>query len=401
MRIILAFFLPFSFLFAEVCDDMRLNPTNFFSDSSNYAYIHKDTHCIDISKDLSHLRDLVFEIRGTNIDCDGNEAIKFQQIFQFEILKALITPQIYLKSLPNAKIADIKTNTNRDYFKIWSLKSLHNKLKFDEFNSFYQVAVPMLVDYYEQSYDKDSAIFYANRLANEFLNSAVGDIKNVVNLSEIETLVLNPLFDENELLSYLYIHNINQNELTNALKIAILENKSIEFLSVLIKWGANLNSGHESAIFYSLKNLAMLKFLLQNGADVNYKNSFGKTPLFYAVEFKDENLVNLLINSGANLNSKIISSYEKAALDSAGSGYLPFSLCALNHTSKSLLMHAAKYSNLAIVKLLIRNGARIDDVDDIGYGVIDFAKQNNDKSIYEYFINLGLKERNLQGDIYE
>lgn len=399
MRLVLIFLSFFTLTFAEICDEIALNPNKFFSDNSNFMLINKDTTCIDMVKNLEPLEKLTYEIRGVNVDCDGSNALLFWQKFRFEILKALMAPEIYKKTLPNAKIADDMTNKNREYFKIWSLKSLYNRLKFDEFNSFYQVAVPMLVDYYENSYDKASAIYYANRVANEFLNAAVGSFKHKENLSELERLILNPKFDKNELISYLYTHP--QTGLSRALKIAILENKDTQFLSVLVEFGANLNSGHESAIFYALKNLETLKFLLQNGANVNYKNSFGKTPLFYAAEFMDENLVNLLLEKGANPNALIISSYEKSALDSVGSGYLPFSLCGLNHTSKNLLMHAAKYSNLAIVKTLIKNGARVDLVDDMGFSAIDYARFNSDKSVYEYFKILDLKEKNLGEVIYE
>ncbi|QKF64810.1 ankyrin repeat domain-containing protein [Campylobacter corcagiensis] len=399
MRLVLLFLSLFTLTFAEICDEILLNPTSFFSDNSNFTLIKKDTNCIEMAQNLESLEKLTYEIRGNNIDCDGSKALIFQQKFKFEILKALLAPEIYKKTLPNAKIADDMTNNNRDYFKIWSTKSLYNRLKFDEFNSFYQVAVPMLVDYYQRSYDKASAIYYANRVANEFLNAAVGSFKEKESLSELENLILNPKFDKNELISYLYTHP--QNNLSKALKVAILENRDIEFLAVLMQFGANLNSGHESAIFYALKNLATLKFLLENGANVNYQNSFGKTSLFYAAEFMDENLVNLLVQNGANTNALIISSYEKSALDSAGSGYLPFSLCGLNHTSKSLLMHAAKYSNLAIVKTLIKNGAVIDLVDDMGFSAIDYAKFNSDKSVYRYFKSLGLQERNLGGVSYE
>lgn len=401
MRLVLFILAFISISYAEICTQILADPVKFFSDNSNYIYIHKDTHCIDMARNLDSLRDASFKARGLNIDCDGYAAIEFKQKFQFKILKALLAPEIYKKSLLDQKTADRVINSNRDYFMVWSVKSLYNSLIYDEFNSFYQVAVPMLVDFYNLSYDKGSAIYYANRVANEYIKAAAGDYKVAESLSEFEKLIFDPNFDKNELISYLYINQVGTAELTNALEIAILNNKSIDFLSILIEWGANINSGHEGSIFYSLKNLAILKFLLSKGANVDYPNSFGKTPIFYAAEFKDENLVNLLIAKGANVNKTIISSVEKVAFDSAGSGYLPFSLCGLNHTSKTLLMHAAKYSNLAIVKTLIKNGARIDLVDDMGFSAIDFAKFNKDKSVYEYFKSLGLKERNSQGDIYE
>ncbi|NLY03342.1 MAG: ankyrin repeat domain-containing protein [Campylobacter sp.] len=397
MRVIALLISFLSLLFADICSDILDNPDRFFSDNSNYVYIQKNTHCIEIARNLESLQTVAFEIRGVNLDCDGSAAISYQKKFQFNILKALLSPEIYKSTLISPEEADAITNKNRDYFRAWSFKSLHNRMKYEEFNSFYQVIVPMLVDYYLLTYDSGSAIYYANRVANEFLNAAVGSAKTFSELSELENLLLDPYFDKNDLISYLYMSDLDISQLTNSFKTSILLNKNIELLETFINSGARINSGHESAIFYSLKNLAILNFLLSKGADVNYANSFGKTALFYAVEFKDEHLVNLLIEKGADTNAKIISNFKKEALSSGAMGYMPFSFCGLNRTSKSLLMHAAKYSNLTIVKILIKNGARIDDVDDNGYGLVDYAAENSDKEVLEYFLSLGLTFRPMMG----
>ena len=64
-------------------------------------------------------------------------------------------------------------------------------------------------------------------------------------------------------------------------------------------------------------------------------------------------------------------------------------------------MHAAKYSNLNIIKLLIQNGANINEVDDMGYNAADFALQNNDLEVLRYLESLGLKRHNFLGEYYE
>lgn len=394
--LVLAFFC--AFLSANICEEIEKNPSEFFLNSSNKDKFLKDEDCFYMAKSLEPLREVSAKIRGLDIDCDGREAISFWQDFQFNIYKALIVPEIYKTTLKDANSSDLEVNKNRQYFQIWALQSFDNKEKFDLFNSLYQVAVPMLVDYYKKNYDEGSAIFYASRVANEYLKAAVGSHKNY----QIDTLnkaLLNTKFDINLLINYLYTYKPSGNELANALKTAILLDKDTQFIQTLIKWGANLNTGHENSLFYALKNMEIFKILVKNGAKIDYKNSFGKTLLFYACELNDENLVKFLVKSGANINSKIISNYEKTALSSSGT--LPFSLCALNHTSKSVLMHAAKYSNLNIVKFLVQSGASIDEIDDLGYNVADWAAQNKDIEVLRYFESLGIKQTDFLGGYYE
>ncbi|PSM52637.1 ankyrin domain-containing protein [Campylobacter blaseri] len=400
MKFIMVFLVSFTFLFSNVCDDIKDNVSSFFGEENNYKKVDKNLKCTQIMNTLKNLKDVSLQIRGVNIDCDGSYAIVYQKKFQFKILKALLAPEIYKKDLPDAETADEITNKNRDYFKIWSIKSLYNYNKFAEFNSLYQVAVPMLVDYYEYAfgYDEGSAIYFANRLANEYLNVAVGSHKGNILISDLDKNIINNTFDINLLLGYLYENHPSNLELDSALKTAILMKRDKEFVDVLLKWGANINSGYESALFFALNDLNMVTYLINKGANINYKNSFGKTPLFDAVELNNIELVNFLIDNGANVNSKIISNNEKMGIVSTIGDYTPFGLCGLAHTSKSLLMHAAKYSNLEIVKKLIELGARIDDVDDLGFNAADFAIMNDDKSILTYLHNIGLKENILFGE---
>ena len=131
-----------------------------------------------MAKSLEPLREVSAKIRGLDIDCDGREAISFWQDFQFNIYKALIAPEIYKTTLKDANSSDLEVNQNRQYFQIWALQSFDNYEKFNLFNSLYQVAVPMLVDYYKENYDEGSAIFYASRVANEYLKAAVGSFKS-------------------------------------------------------------------------------------------------------------------------------------------------------------------------------------------------------------------------------
>lgn len=400
MRFLGLIFIFSTLLFANMCDEIRRDINSFFLNDSNFEKIDKNLKCVDIMYSLKNLKDVSMQIRGVNIDCDGAYAITYQKQFQYKVLKALMAPEIYKKTLLSSEESDKINNENRTYFKEWSIKSLYNFNKLAEFNSLYQVAVPMLVDYYKQEfgYDEGSAIFFANRLSSEYLSVAVGNHKNKSDVGNLDKYIMASDFDINGLLDYLYTNHPYSLELDNALKTAILEKKDLNFIETLIRWGANLNSGYENSLFFALNDINMVDFLISKGADVNYKNTIGETPLFSAVSLKNEDVINLLIRRGANVNARVISSYEKMGIVSTMGDYTPFGLCGLNHTSKTLLMHAAKYSNLKIVKKLITFGAKIDEVDDLGFNVVDFATMNSDKKISRYLYSLGLKENILYGE---
>ncbi|MBT0606530.1 ankyrin repeat domain-containing protein, partial [Campylobacter lari] len=128
-------------------------------------------------------------------------------------------------------------------------------------------------------------------------------------------------------------------------KSALLNNRESEIVSEFIKLGVKINEGYESALFFALDNAENVKVLLENEAVVDYKNSFGKTPLFYAVEYNNYKVAKLLLENGANVNQKYINDNEKLSIASMGSNTPYFiTLCALEHTSKNIFMHGANYA---------------------------------------------------------
>ena len=85
------------------------------------------------------------------------------------------------------------------------------------------------------------------------------------------------------------------------------------------------------------ENLISVKFCLQNGANINAKDSrFGRSPLHIAAVCRNLEIVKILIQNGANINAKN------------------------NHYGRSPLHYAALNGNLEIVKILIQNGAHLD-----------------------------------------
>jgi ankyrin repeat protein len=53
---------------------------------------------------------------------------------------------------------------------------------------------------------------------------------------------------------------------------------------------------------FTSDSLEFIRYLLNNGADINAKNKCGKTALIYAIQRQNIELILYLINSGASLN---------------------------------------------------------------------------------------------------
>lgn len=383
---------------SSLCEQIHSNPEGYFSkkiEMSLNDVLQEDAslECdgsLFLVPELKNIYNLTLKIRGDSLDCSGNKILINQRKFKYILARAGIFPQFY----KTQKISNEKIEKNKDYFRIWAYKSFSNFQLYTAFNDELRKDMPFLVKFYQSKFgfDDGSAIFYASNALNEYLNYAVGGYKGNEKLSKLQNFILNPAYKAEDLLSFLYSNVFTPYELDQGLQTAILENRSLQYLDVLIKYGANVNFGDENSLFFALKNLSMMKFLLSKGADINYKNSFGKSLIFYAVELCDENLVRFLIENGANVNDVYISNYEKMASVSIADNYEGGndSLCALNHTSRTLLMHASLRSNKNIVEFIIKKGGKKEAVDDLGFNALDYAIKADNKEVIRYLKSIGM-----------
>ena len=97
-----------------------------------------------------------------------------------------------------------------------------------------------------------------------------------------------------------------------------------------------------------------VKYLLDNGADVNTANSKGFTLLMHCVKINDFDLVNTVLSYHPKINLKDI-------------------------TGVTALYFAVKNNNLEMVRLLVQNGATITDE------AYMLALESKYKQIVQYF----------------
>jgi len=85
------------------------------------------------------------------------------------------------------------------------------------------------------------------------------------------------------------------------------KNNHAEIVKLLIQYGAKLDKGFNSELFYSVKNknAELSNFLLQNGAKANYRDSVtSNSILYYAVKNNMKDIARQLILKGASLDRK-------------------------------------------------------------------------------------------------
>ncbi len=379
------------------CDNIKNNKT-LLNESSNLDYLNITSSCKESLKNQDFTKKLYAisnEIRGSNSSCNGVAYLPKLQQFDFLLLKIAIDPIAYQKTLDTPENLEKKYDILKSYFRYWAYQSIGNFRLYKAFWKEYNNAIEPLEKYFESNFnfDKGSNIYYTSNALNEFLNWAVGETKIYKDISPLAKIMSNKNYSVSYIQDFIFSNNPSQDDLTIALQAALLNQREKEILELLIRFGARIDEGYESAIFYALENYENTNFLIQNGANVNRANAFGKTPLFYAIEFNRLDIIKLLLDNGANVNQKYINNNEKLALSANIGSNTPYfiTFCALEHTSKNVLMHAAAYGNVEILKLLISKGANFNAVDDLGFNALDFALAAGKKENADYLKSLGLK----------
>ncbi len=184
------------------------------------------------------------------------------------------------------------------------------------------------------------------------------------------------------------------------------------------------------AAFFDYKDIAEL--LIANGADVNRYS-----PLFYAVDGNNIDIVRLLFDKGAKIEQKysIFDNYPQSLIRTAAEGgnvailkllmehgldimkgvneeqYNPLIGAAergqtemvefliskgvpvnLQTESRSALHEASYYGHLGVVKVLIKNGADVNRKDFASVTPIDYAAYRDYKDVVKYLVENGAYE---------
>ncbi len=141
---------------------------------------------------------------------------------------------------------------------------------------------------------------------------------------------------------------------------SVLKNYDINFIRWLIREGADINviPCGETPLMASVQNKEIMELLLNSGADIHIKNIFGKNVLFYAVQFGNLETVQMLLDNGAEsiINNQI---YDSDKLEKKMEDLLIFSHCYPTMVNQfTPLIYARRYASQEIIDLLINRGAQ-------------------------------------------
>jgi ankyrin repeat protein len=162
-------------------------------------------------------------------------------------------------------------------------------------------------------------------------------------------------------------------------------NGDLETVKNLVEQGTDINKtsrpyGGQTAIYLAVRNmhLEVVKFLLAEGANVNFQGPRGteqETALSLAASIGSEIMVKLLVENGANLESK------------DGSGETP-------------LWRAASNGHEAVVKLLVENGANLESRDNnLEQTPLSWVADKGHETVVKLLIEKGadLESKDLSG----
>lgn len=162
------------------------------------------------------------------------------------------------------------------------------------------------------------------------------------------------------------VSNVTKNKL-----ILAVQNDDLDEVKNLIARGKRVNVRDRnydgnSPLHFAVENgnLEIVQVLLNAGAKINFKNSEKRTPLMMLDEDATPELVNLLLRYGAQVES-------------------------VDKEKNTALIVAASYSSKDVVQTLINAGANVNAVNIQGETALMHAAENGDSEIVRLLLNAG------------
>ncbi|KAK6512805.1 hypothetical protein TWF506_008971 [Arthrobotrys conoides] len=142
---------------------------------------------------------------------------------------------------------------------------------------------------------------------------------------------------------------------------------------------------------------AVVRLLIDNGADIESKDNYGHTPLARAAECGYEGVVSLLLDKDANMETRIKKNYMTPLLQAAQNGHEKVvrllidkgaKIEAKDTSSRTPLVWAAQEGHEAVARVLIANGADKEARDSkLRYTPVLWAIHNDHEAVFQLLID--------------
>lgn len=377
------------------CEEMRDFPDRIFTDdidlgSGHGSPVAVDYHCPSGAASLPQMEgllNLAESIRRQDVSqCSGSIVYAQARYYQFRLLMAGLAPRQFLA----VRETSTPPHALEAYFANWAMQGPSNYGRYRDFLTRRSQARTALIAHYQAhaGLSSEEAEAVSDKLLRVVSHWATGAFPGSSSIRENPPVAPTPLLDvinaeapDLPSIQAVLRDHPPQAEIDQALKRALYRQQPLAIIRELASHLESLDSGHESALFFALQTPGALHLLLSRGAAVDYANSFGKTPLFYAIENRDLSALGTLLEHGANPNH----AYKNAeALRE-----LQCVTVDIKHSSRTPLMHAAQHGDVAVLTLLLSQGARLSDVDDLGWNALDYATENQQPANAEYLRSVG------------
>ena len=174
---------------------------------------------------------------------------------------------------------------------------------------------------------------------------------------------------------------------------------SAEIAKYLIEKGADINAvRNDNYTPLILAGTKVTKLLIEKGADINYATPDGTTAIYYALENKDRNVFECLLDAGAKLPSPGTYGADRAIESAIRMGSMKFLETYLqkgagidfeNNARMTLLHFAVESSSAELVSKLIALGAKVNKGDIYGWTPLHSASYKGNLRVVELLIQNG------------
>lgn len=322
--------LPNCYSLENEMDLVHLALENNFIDIARYlidngAYIEDDLLFFKGDLDFSKYLEKMFLLRNISsplhIACLNGDICLVE-----ELLKKGISPDIMDSRgrTPMLFIMDNLFYNNKEPFFMQSLwhqienRKYFSNVDFDVYEQILDLLLKYGADVDARNNNADSALIICSRDCkdNKFIsylirNGANTKFLNNQRVSFISNCIKNNFFIKNENVNVLELEDLLGRDALICLSIFYKFEDNEEKINFLLS-GFDLNKKYyleKSSVLHiaaANNNRFMVRYFVEKGIDVNIKNDYGYTPLFYAVYYGVEDIVKLLLELGADTSIKYI-----------------------------------------------------------------------------------------------